>query len=188
MNPRLIAPTLALAALASAQAAQAQQQACVAAADLGDAVVYAMPIAYDAARTACTNRLTSNGFMATGGEDFIATFRGGQDKAWPGAFRLIKTFMADEANAGGGANSDMGAMLTALPEEALRPFVDGLVGQMIAGEIKGDSCSKIERGLALIAPLPPENVGGLFTFIAEMADLKNPPICGAAPAAVQAKK
>ncbi len=188
MNLRLIAPTLALAALASAQTAQAQQQACVAAADLGDAVTYAMPIAFDAARTACANRLTDNGFMATGGENFIATFRSGQDKAWPGAFRLIKTFMADEANAGGGGNADMGAMLSALPEDALRPFVDGLVGQMIAGEIKGDSCSKIERGLALIAPLPPENVGGLFAFIAEMAELKNPPICGAATAAAQAKK
>ena len=178
MNRRLIAPSLALAALASAQAAQAQQQACVAAADLGDAVVYAMPIAFDAARTACANRLTNNGFMATGGEDFITTFRGGQDKAWPGAFRLLKVFMADEANADGGTNADMGAMLSALPEESLRPFVDGLVGQMIAGEIKGDSCGKIERGLELIAPLPPENVGGLFAFIAEMADLKSPPICG----------
>ncbi|HSJ78876.1 MAG TPA: hypothetical protein VK913_09110 [Erythrobacter sp.] len=188
MNLRLIAPTLALAALASAQTAQAQQQACVAAADLGDAVVYAMPIAFDAARTACANRLTNNGFMATGGEDFIATFRGGQDKAWPGAFRLLKTFMADDANAVGGANADMGAMLTALPEDALRPFVDGLVGQMIAGEIKGESCSKIERGLALIAPLPPENVGGLFAFIAEIADLKSPPICGSAQPSVNARK
>jgi hypothetical protein len=188
MSLRLIAPTLALAALASAQAAQAQQQACVAAADLGDAVVYAMPIAFDAARTACANRLTEDGFMATGGEDFIATFRGGQDKAWPGAFRLIKTFMADEANAGGGGSADMGAMLSALPEESLRPFVDGLVGQMIAGEIKGDSCSKIERGLALIAPLPPENIGGLFTFIAEIADLKNPPICGTVQPSANAGK
>jgi hypothetical protein len=65
--------------------------------------------------------------------------------------------------------------------------VDGLVGQMIAKEIKGDSCGKIERGLELVAPLPAENIGGLFAFVAELADLKNPPICGSSAAAPKPK-
>lgn len=184
MTIRMIAPALALAALATAQTAHAQQQACVAPADLGDAVIYAMPIAFDAARTACANRLSRDGFMATGGEAFITQFRAGQNSAWPGAFRLLKTFMADESRAG--ADLDMTAMLSALPEDSLRPFVDGMVGQMIAAEIKGDSCAQIERGLELISPLPTDNVGGLFAFIAEMADLKNPPVCPVSQA--QAKK
>lgn len=184
MTHRMFASVVALAALATAQTAHAQQQACVAAADLGDAVVYAMPIAFDAARTACANRFTRGGFMATGGDAFIASFRAGQNTAWPGAFRLLKTFMADESRTGAGM--DMTEMLTALPEESLRPFVDGMVGQMIVGEIKGDSCGQIERGLELISPLPKENVGGLFAFIAEMADFKNPPICPESVA--QAKK
>lgn len=183
MTTRFIAPTLALFALATANTAQAQQQACVAAADLGDAVVYAMPIAFDAAQNACANRLPRDGFMATQGEAFAANFRTGQDKAWPGAFRLLKTFMAEEN--GSAEDANINAMIGALPEEALRPFVDGLVGQMIAKEIKGDSCSKIERGLEIISPLPTENVGGLFAFIAEMADLKNPPICGSLQTAMK---
>lgn len=183
MTIRMFSPVLALAALATAQTAQAQQPACVAPADLSDAVVYVMPIAFDAARTACTNRLARDGFMATDGEAFITQFRAGQNKAWPGAFRLLKAFMADESRAG--ADMDMTAMLTALPEESVRPFVDGMVGQMIVSEIKGDSCAQIERGLNLISPLPTENVGGLFAFIAEMADLKNPPVC---PASTQQAK
>lgn len=181
MNSRIFAPALALAALATAQTAQAQQPACVPSADLGDAAVYAMPIAFDAVQTACANRFTRDGFMATGGEAFITEFRVRQDKAWPGAFRLIKTFMAGEDGAEASFDENFGAMLASLPEEALRPFVDGLVGQMIATEIKGDSCAKIERGLELIAPLPTDNVAGLLAFIAEMADLKNPPICGSSP-------
>jgi len=48
---------------------------------------------------------------------------------------------------------------------------------MIAKEIKPDSCGKIERGLELLSPLPVDNVAGLMTFIAELADLKNPPVC-----------
>jgi hypothetical protein len=186
MTTRLFAPALAIAALTSAQAAQAQQQACIASEDIGDAVVYALPIAFDAAQNACANRLSGNGFMAKGGEAFIAQFRAGQDKAWPGAFRLLKTFMAKES--GEGENAQINAMITSLPENALRPFVDGLAGQMIAEEIKGDSCAKIERGLELIAPLPTDNVGDLAAFLAEIVDLKNPPVCGAAAAVSATKK
>lgn len=181
MTNRMFAPALALAALATAQTAQAQQPTCVSAADLGDAVVYAMPIAFDAAQTACANRWSRDGFAAREGEAFITNFRAGQDEAWPGAFRVLKTFMAGAQNTSEDAN--ITAMIAALPDSALRPFVDGLVGQMIAGEIKGDSCTKIEQGLELISPMPADNVGGLFALLAEIADLKDPQICGAAPPA-----
>lgn len=182
MNRRLTAPALALLALATAQTASAQAQTCVRAGDLSDAVVYALPIAYDAVRNACANRLTRDGFMATRGDAFIASFRSQQNAVWPGAFRLLKTFMANDTKDSAGGGNDMTAMISALPEEALRPFVDAMVGQMIADEIKGDDCGKIERGVELISPLPTDNVGALFAFIAEMADLKNPPICPAAAA------
>lgn len=185
MTTRMFAPAFALAALVTAQTAQAQQQACVATEDLSDAVVYAMPIAFDAARTACANRFARSGFVATRGDAYIANFRAAQDAAWPGAFRIIKTFMAEESKRDDGAGTDMAPMLESLPEEALRPFVDALVGQMIAEEIKGDSCGKIERGLELVSPLPSDNVGGLVAFIGELADLKNPPICGTATAAAK---
>lgn len=187
MSRSPIAPVLALAALLGSQAAQAQQQACVKPADLSDAVVYAMPIAFDATRTACANRLPRSGFIATRGEAYIAKFRAGQDRAWPGALRLLKTNMAEPENAAADGGMDVGAMLSDMPPEALRPFVDALVGQLIAEEIKGDSCGKIERGLELVSPLPVENVGGLVAFLAELTDLKNPPICGTATATAAAK-
>jgi hypothetical protein len=177
MTPRLIAPALALAALATSQTALAQSQACVAPADLADAVVYAMPIAYDAASTACANRLSADGFMKTRGDAYIATFRDGQAEAWPGAFRFLKTFMNKGEGASEEGGMDMGAMIAAMPEDALRPFVDAFVGQMIAGEIKGDACGKIERGLELLSPLPSENIGGLVAFLMELSDAKTPDIC-----------
>lgn len=180
MTLRFVAPALALAALATSQTALAQSQACVAPADMSDAVVYAMPIAFDAARNACTNRLARDGFMATGGDAYIAPFRAGQDQAWAGAFRFLKTFMAKDGGEQGGSSADMAMMIESMPEDALRPFVDALVGQMIAAEIKGDSCSKIERGLELLSPLPTGNVGGLVAFLAELTDMKNPPICATA--------
>lgn len=180
MIRRIIAPALAFTALASATAAQAQPPPCVQPADLADAVVYVMPVAYDAARTACANRFAASGFIARDGDAWIAPFREGQDKAWPGAFRLLKTFMDEDAASKGGKSADMAATISALPEEALRPFVEALVGQMIAGEIKPDSCGKIERGIELLSPLPSDNLGGLIALIVELADIKNPPVCGAA--------
>jgi hypothetical protein len=183
MTKHLFAPALALTALATATTAQAQQQTCVNAADLGDAVVYAMPIAFDAVGVSCAQQLKADGFMARDGARFVETFRAKQNSAWPGAFRLIKTFMAQDNAAEGGSDANMTAMIAALPEESLRPFVDGLVGQMIAGEIKPDSCGKIERGMELLAPLPADNIAGLFAFVAELADLKNPAVCPANPPA-----
>lgn len=180
MTKTMIAPVIALVALGSAQAAQAQQQACVAAADLSDAVVYAMPLAFDAARTICTNRLSKSGFMASKGDAYIAPFRTAQNKAWPGAFRVIKSFMASNAQGEEGAGSaEISGMIATMPESALRPFVDAFVGQMIAEEIKPASCGKIERGLELVSPLPTENMGALVAFMLDIAEVKNPALCTA---------
>ena len=35
----------------------------------------------------------------------------------------------------------------------------------------------IERAMELLAPLPPENLGGLLTFILDVTDVKEPAIC-----------
>ena len=185
MTSRMLAPALALASLATAQTAQAQAQACVNPADLSDAVVYVMPIVFDAVGSACANRLSADGFMATRGEDYIAQFRAKQDRSWPGAFRFLKTITEKEG--GNGKDDQMGEVMSSMPEEALRPFVDAMFGQKIAEEIKGENCSKIERGLELLSPLPVDNVGGLIAFVAELSDLKNPPICGAAPVTAERK-
>ncbi|MGY6551905.1 MAG: hypothetical protein ACXIT4_08415 [Erythrobacter sp.] len=186
-----LVPALALVAMTQAQAAQAQQ-ACVAPADIGDTVVYAMPIAYDAARTACAGRFAKNGFVARGGEQFIAQFRSRQNAAWPGAFRTMQMLLADEGAGSKAGDLDLLALAKSLPENSLRPFIDGLMGQLIAEEIKPDSCGQIERGMELLSPLPVDNVVGLLGFVAELVDLtdmKAGAVCSGKPAeAAPAKK
>lgn len=181
MKTRVLAPALAVLALATATTAQAQT--CVQSADLSDTVLYAMPIAYDAVSTTCAKQLKTDGFLARDKGRFIQSFRAKQDAAWPGAFRLLKTFMASDKAAEGGKDDGMAAMIAALPESSLRPFVDGMVGQMIAGEIKPETCGKIERGMELLSPLPPENIGGLLAFVLELSDMKSPALCPANPPA-----
>jgi hypothetical protein len=178
---RSVAPILALAALAQAPAAQAQQ-ACVPPADLGDSIIYALPIAYDAARTSCGKQFARDGFMARGGDKFIAGFRARQNAAWPGAMRTMQTLVASQSGAAKSGDLDLAALAKSLPPETLRPLVDGMMGQMIAGEIKPDSCGKIERAMELLSPLPVDNVAGLMGFVLEIADIKEPSICPATPA------
>ena len=167
----LLPTLLAGAALFSAQAAQAQQ-VCVEPADLDDGILYAMPVLYEAVMASCSDQYSPDGFMMSEGEAFVEGFRSKQDDAWPGAWRFLKTFTNEEGD------EEMAKMISSLPEETVRPFVDAIVLQMVSAEIKPDSCGKIERGVELIAPLPPENVSALIAFIAEQAGVKDPPICG----------
>ncbi|MEM7664451.1 MAG: hypothetical protein AAF250_01215 [Pseudomonadota bacterium] len=171
---RLSAMLIGMTALTQAQVAQAQE-ACVAPADLNDTVIYAMPLAYDAAQTACDSEFLPDGFISTDGEAFIDGFRLKQDDAWPGAFRLLKVFMNTKGS--DTTAPEIGGLISSLPEESLRPFIDGIITQMIIPKIKPDTCGKIEEALELLAPLPVENVSGLVTFIAEQTDVKNPKLC-----------
>jgi len=162
---------LALAALAQPQVALAQQ--CIEQRDVTEGVIYAMPLIVDGFRAKCGTELAADGFLATEGDAFLAPFRARQNAAWPAALRLFNQF----GSSGKGADDGTAAMISQLPESALRPFLDALIQQMIATEIKVDDCGKIERGIALLAPLPPENIGGLASFLFDVAKVQNPTIC-----------
>lgn len=161
---------LTLCALAQPQMAMAQQ--CVDQDDFSDMVQYAMPLVADAFVVKCESQLSPDGFFATRGDEFLAPFRANQDDHWPATLRVLKVFGSKDSEDAGPM-----AMIESLPEEALRPFVDAIVGTMIAAELKVKDCGKIERGVALMAPLPPENVGDLFSFLVDMAGVKNPSVC-----------
>lgn len=178
MKSAFILATIATLALANAQTAAAQQS-CVAAKDLTDTITYAMPIAYDATRTACDARLKSDSFLKTDGVRFIDRFRAKQDTAWPGARRVLTQFATGAASREGSGDASMTEAITTMPDDALRPFVDALASQKLAEEIKPATCSKIERVMALISPLPAENVSGLATLLFELAGVDNPSICAA---------
>lgn len=167
---------LSLTALMFGQAAQAQASAaaCVQQADLADAVVYAMPILTSAVRGKCAATLSSNGFMAVQGDAFVAPYAARQAAAWPGALRMLSQFAGE-----GKESEEMTQMFNALPAETVRPLFDAIIEQKVAEEIKVDDCAKIERGVELLAPLPPENVSGLVTFLLDIAKVDNPKLCPA---------
>ena len=170
-NSRIV--TTFMTAIALVQAQSALAQACLAPDDVTDAGIYAIPVVADGFRDSCTPHLAADGFFATQGEDFVAPYSAMQSEHWPGTLRV---FLALAASDGTDERADA---LGELPADALRPLVDAFLAQKIGEEIKPKDCSKIERAMELLAPLPPENLGGLLTFILDVTGVKEPTICDA---------
>ncbi|MEE4206031.1 MAG: hypothetical protein V2I39_07060 [Erythrobacter sp.] len=186
MTTRFLAPALALAALAQGTAAHAQQ-ACAAPRDIDDAMTYAMPLAFDATRAACSTTLARDGFLATEGERIAARFRQRQDAAWPGALRVLRLVVEQRGPDPAAGDIDFAQVIDTVPPETLRPLADALLRQMVAKEIGREDCRNIERGLELLSPLPVENIAGLMTFLVDIAETNEIRVCAGKPKAGQGK-
>lgn len=164
---------LTLAASAGAQAADSQAN-CLSEEEIAAIVVYAMPQLIVAAQTGCKAQLSPQGFIATGGAAMGQRYTERADATWPLAKSAIVKF------GGGGKAKDMGEMLK-LPDSAMRPFLDGMIQQKVAEEIKPGSCRDIEHLAEVVSQIEPGTTGALIGAIAAMAlkDKDKPKVCAA---------
>ncbi|GGD92641.1 hypothetical protein GCM10011515_10440 [Tsuneonella deserti] len=126
------------------------------------AVRYALPHLLSGVRATCAPKLSSTGYLATNGAALLARYSNGSEAAWPAARTALMALGADTDK------SDMVEMFSKMPDSALKPFVDATISSMIATKIKPANCGDIERGLELLAPLPPENIAGIAGFLFDM--------------------
>lgn len=160
----VLAALTALALPAGAQAAQVGAARAEMSPQAAQAAVrYALPHLLSGVRTTCGPRLSAEGYLAINGNALQERFAQGSDAAWPAAREALMQLGAAE-------KADMAKMFGQMPDSALKPFVDAMISSMVASELKADNCPDIERGLELLAPLPPENIAGLAGFIFEMVD------------------
>lgn len=164
-----LAVLAALAALAlptGAQAAKIGSGAQLSPQEAQAAVRYALPHLLSGVRATCAPSLPAAGFLATQGNALQARFAQGSEAAWPAARQALMQLGREE-------KADMAKMFGQMPDSALKPFVDAMISSMVASELKPAQCPDIERGLELLAPLPPENIAGLAGFIFEMVERKD---------------
>ncbi|WP_179504785.1 MULTISPECIES: hypothetical protein [unclassified Sphingomonas] len=160
---RAASATLALGALLASQCAQAAAPACLETADVNAMVSYALPAVMDSAMTYCAPHLAPQGFFAREGQGMVQRYALAKPAAWPRAkAALIKLAQTDQ--------DKTIAQMANLPDKALQPFADGMLGQMVTEALKPENCRPLEQMTRLLAPLPPENTAGLFTFIIRMVD------------------
>ena len=182
LHLRLAATTAALFSLS--QPALAQGAQCIEPADLADATTYTMPLLVEAAQTRCSDVLASDSYMLTEGTEFAGRFAPLRDEAWPGTQRVLGAFIEDRTGASremaAKADPAMGGMIVNLLRESgdeMRPFVDAMVMQIVAEEMKPRSCNDLDRLVRLLAPLPPENWGQLVATVMGMVEPDSPAVC-----------
>ncbi|WP_157083187.1 hypothetical protein [Novosphingobium lentum] len=163
--PRTVLVAGAIAALVQTQAAQAA--ACLTETELTGMAAYAMPSVLDGAMASCKPHLAANGYFATQGPALVARYAARKDAAWPAA-------KAAFLKIGSAKDAKMTDTVKALPDNALQPFVEAMVAQMVGSGIKPDQCQAIERASRILAPLPPENTAELVAFIVAVADKPKP--------------
>jgi len=172
MQPKRLSVTLiALAALAQAQAATAAE--CVTEREVSSLAIYALPSIINGVEPICAPHLASDGYLAQNGPDLTDRYARLGDANWPLAKSAMLKFIG-EKDAGFEA-------IASLPDDAVRPLVEAVLVQKIAGDIKPQNCPKIERGFELIDKLPPETVGEVIGFVMGLVKPKNPEICPEQP-------
>jgi hypothetical protein len=159
---RSLVACAALAALTLGETAAAQNADCLNEREVTNLVSYALPVVMDSAIKTCRPQLSPQGYFAAQGASLVQRYAARKSSAWPDAKAALLKI--------GGKDDKMKDMVANLSDEALQPFADGLVGQLVSKGIKPDQCKSIERAARLLSPLPPENMAELLTFVIVLAE------------------
>jgi len=162
---RIVLAIAALGAVFQSQVAAAQS--CLTERELNGLVTFALPGLMDSTIRTCRPHLAPGGYFATQGPALLGRYAAGKDAAWPVARGALMKIGTDK-------DAQTMDMVRKLPDNALQPFAEAMIAEMVAGKVKADQCVAIERGARLLAPLPPENTAELITFIVSLVDKPKP--------------
>ena len=156
-----ILTALAAAGMATSSPALAQDG------DLDPAAVeaaarYALPYAFNAFVVRCGDELYGSTYALNNSDRLYAKFIEGNDEHWPLAKEALIQIVE------GDGEESLGPIFEVMGDAELRPFVNSLIGNLVAQEIKTDDCLAVERGLEILDPLPADNVAQLIGFLVEM--------------------
>ena len=176
VRAKLLAAVGAIAVAVQPQAASAQ--ASLSQEEISAMAVYAAPPALAAVRAKCARGLPTDGLLAVSGNDVAVRYAALAPQVWPSARRgLLK--LAGTPSSQSVEERQLLATLGQLPDQAVRPLVDGLFVQKLTEAATPESCAKVERGISLLAPLDPSQAGAIAAFALTLARPEELPICEA---------
>ena len=143
-----------LAALPGQAVAQSAKS-CLTPPEAEALVTYALPSAVRAVTTKCSPLLPATTALAQSGPVIAARYQVDADKAWPVA-RLAFDKMS-------GLD-----LAKTLGEPAARGLIDAAFGAGMAEKVKPGDCSKIDRLVDILQPLPTRNMAMLITTLMEL--------------------
>lgn len=174
----------ALIALHPAAAAAQANADCLREDEVSAMAIYAMPGVVQGVKLRCASQLSANGFIAKGGADLSARYARLQPTVWPRAKSgLLKVAASKQkGNSANRGNVDALAMISSLPDSAVRPLVDALIVQELSPEIDMKHCGRIELLMQTLSKVDPEVAGTLLGLIAGLVKLDEPAMCPGARA------
>ena len=127
-------------------------------------VRYFMPQLLGVVQDKCSGSLESDGYLATNGSALLEKFSEGSEENWGNARGLFLSFAME-----GGAQGDALALLANLPDESLKPLIDGMIPMELGKRLKTRDCASIERVMETLDPLPAENFAQFIGVVFELA-------------------
>ena len=156
---------LTAAAIAMPAQAAAAEAECLAPAEVRALATFAMPSVLTGLIDHCAPEVGASGFMSTQGRGLVASYAAHKDAAWPVARTAFFRLAGSKSD-----SSEATDMMAKMPDAALQPFVEGMIGGMIGSKLKPGQCAVADRMMRLLAPLPPENTSELLGTILELAE------------------
>lgn len=154
MSRKLLIPALLASALV-AQPLSAQQAPDMSEEEVAAFVRVALPGAFRSIQSKCRTSLDSDAYIYASGDELHARFTEASQDAWPAAAQMIGRSASKN-------NPAMGEVMAGMPPEVLQPFVDEMIAGMVTSKVEDKHCEQINRALALLDPLPPENLAELI--------------------------
>lgn len=127
--------------------AAAAEPPCLTRAEFTSVASYALPSIITGTTQRCATTLPSGAYLRTSGKTLAGRYASQKDKHWAGAKAVF-------VKASSNANKLFGDM----PDSSLQPILEAMVEGMISQQIPLDRCTSIDRLVALLSPLPPENL------------------------------
>lgn len=144
---------IALIGATSAQAAEPKQ--CIPAEAAESLITYVLPSALGAVRTKCSGSLPASAALLQVDSERMQRYEADSQQAWPEASTAIELMVGQD-----------------LPEnlgiDAMRPFVDAMIPNMLAQEIKAKDCPTIDKVYSLLEPMPTANLASLTVMLAQL--------------------
>jgi len=150
---------LAAALLMIPQAAMAADEVCLTPREFAALSAYALPSVIGGTSRACAAQLPATAFLRHSGDELAARYARSKAAAWPEArAAFLKVSGANDPTARD--------LLSSIPDDTLQQMTDAAFAGIVAGKVKPSSCATIDRVIALLAPLPPENTAELLGLAA----------------------
>jgi hypothetical protein len=137
----------------------AAETPCLTATEARGLIQVALPDVITAVESRCKTTLPSGSFLARSGAEMATRYRTSAGTNWPVAKLAFLKLVGPS-----------GEVFKSMPDDASKALISAGIAAEMGKGIKPEQCSYIDRAMAALAPLPPENMADLTIVILELGN------------------